>query len=434
MTKKPSKGNGLFAWAMYDWANSAYFVMIQTFVFAAYFAQSIAENETTGTALWGNMIGLAGFVIAISAPFLGSVADEGGRRKPWIAFFTAMCVFGCGMLWFTEPSADFVWFALIMAFIATLGAELSFIFYNAMLPDLTTSLTIGKWSGWGWAMGYAGGLACLIVGYFGFVENGANWFGLDDNPEALQNVRITFLFTGIWYAVFSLPMFFKTPDVPSKNKKITQAISDGMVQLKNGITLLKGEPNIWKFLLARIFYNDGLATIFAMGGVYAAGTFGFDTGQIFMFGIALNITAGLGAFGFAWLDDKSGSKKTIVGALIGLIVPVTAVLFVESETWFWIWGLLLGIFVGPVQASSRTFMGRLAPQDKRNQMYGLFALSGKLTTFAGPIMVGWITFLMGNQRWGMSAILLLLIVGLLLMFGVDEIKGTSEEKVPLSLS
>jgi UMF1 family MFS transporter len=333
------------------------------------------------------------------------------------------------MLWFAEPSSDFIWFALSMAFIATLGAELSFIFYNAMLPDLTTSLTIGKWSGWGWAMGYAGGLFCLIIGYFGFVENGADWFGL--NEESLQNVRITFLFTGIWYALFSIPMFLKTPDVPSKNKTISQAVSGGMKELKNGLSLLKEEPNIWKFLLARIFYNDGLATVFAMGGVYAAGTFGFDTGQIFMFGIALNITAGIGAFGFAWMDDISGSKQTIVWSLAGLIIPVVAVLFVESETWFWVWGLLLGVFVGPVQSSSRTFMGRLAPQDKRNQMYGLFALSGKLTTFAGPIMVGWITLLMGSQRWGMSAILLLLVIGIFLMFGVDEIKGTNKEKVPV---
>ncbi|MEX0844186.1 MAG: MFS transporter [Balneolaceae bacterium] len=430
MTKNSTRG--LLAWAMYDWANSAYFVMIQTFVFAAYFAQSIAVDETSGTTLWGNMIGLAGFVIAFSAPFLGSIADEGGRRKPWILFFTILCVFGSSALWFAEPSSDFIWFALAMAFIATLGAELSFIFYNAMLPDLTTSLTIGKWSGWGWAMGYAGGLMCLIIGYFGFVEYGSDLFGL--NEDTLENVRITFVLTGLWYALFSIPLFLKTPDTPSKNKTTSQAISDGMKQLRNGLQVLKEEPNIWKFLLARLFYNDGLATIFAMGGVYAAGTFGFNTGQIFLFGIALNVTAGLGAFGFAWLDDISGSKNTIVWSLVGLIIPVTAVLFVEAELWFWVWGLLLGIFVGPVQASSRTFMGRIAPQDKRNQMYGLFALSGKVTTFAGPIMVGWITYFMDNQRWGMSAILVLLVIGLILMFKVEEIKGTEREEVPISYS
>ncbi|SMO43764.1 MFS transporter [Gracilimonas mengyeensis] len=428
MTKKPSKG--LFAWAMYDWANSAYFVMIQTFVFATYFSQSIAENEISGTALWGNMIGLAAFVVAFSAPFLGAIADEGGRRKPWIMFFTVLCVFACSMLWFAEPSPEYIWFALAMAFLATVGAELSFIFYNAMLPDLTTSKNIGKWSGWGWGMGYAGGLVCLIVGYFGFVQYGEPLLGLSE--ESLQNVRITFVFTGLWYAVFSLPLFLKTPDTPSRNKSAKVAIKDGMKELKNGLKLLKEEPNIGKFLVARLFYNDGLATIFAMGGVYAAGSFGFDTGDIFIFGIALNITAGLGALVFSWMDDIAGSKRTILWALAGLTVPVFAVLLTESVTWFWIWGVALGIFVGPVQASSRTFMGRIAPQDKRNQMYGLFALSGKLTTFAGPLLVGWITLLADSQRWGMSAILLLLLIGLGLMFFVQDVQGTEREKVPIN--
>ncbi|MEX1161437.1 MAG: MFS transporter [Balneolaceae bacterium] len=425
-----STSKGLFAWALYDWANSAYFVMIQTFIFAAYFAQSIAVDENTGTVLWGNMIGLAGFIIAVSAPFLGAIADEGGRRKPWILFFTVLCVVGCCALWFAKPDTAYIWLALSMAFIATLGAELSLIFYNAMLPDLTNSLNIGRWSGWAWGLGYAGGLVCLILCYFLFVENGADLFGL--NEESLQNVRITFLFTGVWYALFSIPFFLKTTDSPSKNKTAKQAISDGMGQLKQSISLLKKQPDIGKFLLARLFYNDGLATIFAMGGVYAAGTFQFDTARIFYFGIALNITAGIGSYAFAWIDDISGSKKTIVWSLIGLIIPVTAVLFVEAEPWFWFWGLLLGVFVGPVQAASRTFMGRLAPPDKRNQMYGLFALSGKVTTFAGPILVGWITYLMASQRWGMSIILVLLIIGLLLMINVKEVKAPQHENVPES--
>lgn len=416
MVQKPNS-KGLFAWALYDWANSAYFVMIQTFIFAAYFAQSIAENETSGTALWGNTIGLAGFVIALSAPLLGAIADEGGRRKPWILFFTTFSVLGCFALWFAAPGSS-VWFALAMAFAATLGAELSIIFYNAMLPDLTTPSNIGRWSGWAWGLGYAGGLVCLIICYFLFVENGAALFGLNETTH--ENVRVTFVFTGFWYALFSIPFFMKTADVPSTRKPVKTAISDGMAQLKNSIRLLKNQPDITRFLIARLFYNDGLATIFAMGGIYAAGTFGFDTAQIFYFGIGLNITAGLGAYAFAWMDDISGSKKTIIWSLIGLIIPVAAVLFAKDEVWFWIWGLFLGIFVGPVQAASRTFMGRLAPSDKRNQMFGLFALSGKVTTFAGPLLVGWITLLAGSQRWGMSVILVLLLVGFALMFTVKE--------------
>lgn len=391
--------------------------MILTFIFAVYFSSSIAEDENTGTALWGNMVGLAGIFIAILAPILGSIADEGGRRKPWVFFFTVMGVIGSCLLWFAEPSVDFIWFALIAAFFATIGSELALIFYNAMLPDLAPPDKIGRWSGWGWGLGYLGGLVCLIVGYFLFYLNGADWFGLDES--AAQNTRITFLLTGIWYAVFSIPFFLKTEDTPSKNKPYKVAVKDGFRQLKDGVKLLKNEPDITRFLIARMFYNDGLATIFAMGGVYAAGTFDFETADIFYFGIGLNITAGIGAYSFAWLDDRSGSKRTILISLFGLIIPVIAVIFVQSASWFWLWGLLLGVFVGPVQAASRTLMGRMAPADKRNQMYGLLALSGKVTSFAGPILVGWITLAAGSQRVGMTAILAMLIIGLLLMFSVQ---------------
>ncbi len=418
MAKSSTSRTGLLSWALYDWANSAYFVMILTFIFSAYFTSSIADNENTGTALWGNMVGIAGIFIALLAPFLGAIADEGGRRKPWVLFFTVMSVIGCSALWFAEPSSDFIWFALIVGFFATLGAELSLIFYNAMLPDLSPPEKIGRWSGWGWGLGYIGGLVCLIIGYFVFYLKGASWFGLDEG--AMQNTRITFLFTGIWYALFSVPFFMKTPDVPSKNKPYKEAIRDGIRRLKDGFEVVKSRPEIARFLIARLFYNDGLATIFAMGGVYAAGTFGFETAEIFYFGIGLNITAGIGAYAFAWIDDRSGSRNTIVWSLIGLIIPVVAVLFVETKLWFWIWGLLLGVFVGPVQAASRTLMGRLAPIDKRNQMFGLLALTGKVTSFLGPILVGWITLLMGNQRWGMGVILVFLITGLLIMWKVED--------------
>lgn len=416
--RKKSEANGLFAWALYDWANSAFFVMIQTFIFATYFSTSIAANETEGTVLWGNMVGLAGLIIAIFAPILGSIADEGGRRKPWVLFFATASIIATSLLWFAEPSTDFLWYALFLAFIGTVGAELSLIFYNAMLPDLAPSDRIGRWSGWGWGLGFVGGLVCLVFGYFVLFLNGADLFGLDEANA--EHTRSTFLYTGIWYAVFSLPFFLRTKDVVSKKKTKKQAVSDGLNSLRLGLKQLKKMPQITRFLIARLFYNDALVTIFAMGGVYAAGSFGFKTADIFYFGIGLNITAGIGSYGFAWLDDKTGSKKTILISLIGLIIPVVAVLFVESVAWFWVWGLLLGIFVGPVQAASRTMMGRLAPIEQRSQMFGLFALSGKVTSFAGPILVGWITLLMDNQRWGMSVILVMLIIGLLIMLKVDE--------------
>ena len=409
---------GMWSWAMFDWANSAFFVIIQTFVFAAYFQRSIAADAISGTEQWGNMVSAAGLLIAFTAPVLGAIADRSGRRKPWIAAFSLMSIVASFLLWFAEPSTEFLTYALMVTFIATVGAEYAFIFYNAMLPDLVPPSYLGRWSGWSWAMGFAGGIVCLLGALNLFIENGAAWLGLD--TETLEHIRATFIFTALWYFVFSIPMFLHTPDIPKNNITVGQAITEGILQLKNSIKEARNYANIYRFLLARMIYNDAVILIYAFGGIYAAGTFGMDESQIIIFGIGLNVTAALGAVGFSWMDDRSGSKKTILFSLIGLIIPVTAILFVEDIFWFWIWGLMLGVFFGPVQAASRTLMGRLAPEDKRTEMFGLFAFSGKATAFIGPKLLGWVTVLFASQRIGMSVVLVLLALGFLLMLRVQE--------------
>ena len=409
---------GMWSWAMFDWANSAFFVIIQTFVFAAYFQRSIAADAITGTEQWGNMVSAAGLLIAFTAPVLGAIADRSGRRKPWIAAFSLMSIVASFLLWFAEPSTEFLTYALVVTFVATVGAEYAFIFYNAMLPDLVPPSYLGRWSGWSWAMGFAGGIVCLLGALYLFIENGGAWLGLD--RETLEHIRATFIFTALWYLVFSIPMFLRTPDLPKNNIPVRQAITEGILQLKNSIKEARNYANIYRFLLARMIYNDAVILIYAFGGIYAAGTFGMDESQIIIFGIGLNVTAALGAVGFSWMDDRSGSKKTILFSLIGLIIPVTAILFVEDIFWFWIWGLMLGVFFGPVQAASRTLMGRLAPEDKRTEMFGLFAFSGKATAFIGPKLLGWVTVLFASQRIGMSVVLVLLALGFLLMLRVQE--------------
>lgn len=409
---------GMWSWAMFDWANSAFFVIIQTFVFAAYFQRSIAADAITGTEQWGNMVSAAGLLIAFTAPVLGAIADRSGRRKPWIAAFSLMSIVASFLLWFAEPSTEFLTYALVVTFVATVGAEYAFIFYNAMLPDLVPPSYLGRWSGWSWAMGFAGGIVCLLGALYLFIENGGAWLGLD--TETLEHIRATFIFTALWYLVFSIPMFLRTPDIPKNNIPVGQAITEGIVQLKNSIKEARNYANIYRFLLARMIYNDAVILIYAFGGIYAAGTFGMDESQIIIFGIGLNVTAALGAVGFSWMDDRSGSKKTILFSLIGLIIPVAAIIFVEDIFWFWIWGLTLGVFFGPVQAASRTLMGRLAPEDKRTEMFGLFAFSGKATAFIGPKLFGLVTVLFASQRIGMSVVLVLLALGFLLMLRVQE--------------
>lgn len=406
----------LISWTFFDWANSAFPTVIQTFVFAAYFTNKVAENEIIGTTQWGNTISIAGIIVALSGPVLGALTDQGGRRKPWIAAFTILCVASTASLWFIKPSTNYLMLALILVALGTVASEYAFIFYNSMLPALVKSHNMGKWSGWGWGLGYAGGLLCLVFCLFAFVKTQNPWFALD--KDSAQNIRATFVFAALWYLLFALPLLLFTPDTRSSGKNFSTALRDGLQQLKDSVYRIRQYSNIVRFLIARMIYIDGLAAVFAFGGVYAAGVFDMNEQQVLIFGIGLNITAGFGAIGFGWIDDRIGAKNTILLSLAGLIISGIAVLLVQSATLFWTFGLILGLFVGPVQASSRSFLGRTSPEHLRSQMFGLFALSGKATSFVGPLAIGWITAWTGSQRIGMSVIIILFFTGALLMLKV----------------
>ncbi len=327
--RQPASRKGLVAWACYDWANSSFPSVITTFVFAAYFTRQVASDETTGTSQWGYTLGLAGIVVALIGPLLGAMADQTGRRKPWIAGFTLLCVAATTGLWWVQPAPDFIWLALGLLALGTIGGEFAAIFYNAMLPELAPRDRLGRWSGWAWALGYAGGLSCLTLALFGFVRENA-WFGLE--RESAEHVRATFLLVAGWYALFALPLLIMTPDIPATGKSWRRATADSWRQLVDSFRNIRQHADVLRFLVARMIYTDGLATVFAFGGVYAAGTFAFNEQEVITFGIALNITAGLGAAAFAWVDDWIGSKRTILISLSGLILFVTALLVAPDAT------------------------------------------------------------------------------------------------------
>jgi len=380
----------------------------------------VAADETTGTAQWGYATAAAGLVIALAGPLLGAVADQGGRRKPYLAVFTALGVLGTAALWFVGPAGGIgVLGALALVAVATVGVELAVVFYNAMLADLVPARRIGRWSGWGWGLGYAGGLACLVVALFGFIEEPA-WIELPRDDAS--HVRATFLLTAGWLALFSLPLFLLTPDRAGAGKRFVVAVRDGFAQIADSVRRVRDYAVIVRFLIARMLFVDGLATLFAFGGVYAAGTFDMSEREVLLFGIALNATAGVGAFGFAWFDDKVGSRATMLVALAGLIACGAVVLLVTEPFWFWVFGMLLGIFVGPAQAASRSYLARAAPEAVRTEMFGLFALSGKATAFLGPLLVGWITWVAASQRVGMVTILVFFAAGAALLLTVPEQK------------
>ena len=408
----------ILSWCLYDWANSAYPTVVTTFVFATYFTTSVAESPEAGTTAWFYAIALAGLIVALFSPVLGAIADRGGRRKPWLAVLTLVGALATALLWYTRPDPGDMMWALVFVILSSIAFEFGMVFYNAMLPDLAGPDRVGRVSGWGWGLGYAGGLACLMIALYGFVETDTSLFGIPTEDAA--HVRAVVLLAAAWFALFSLPLFLFTPDRPSTGRSASNAVREGLAMLRATIRDIRNYPAILRFLVARTLYADGLVTLFAVGGIYAKETFGMDFDEVIQFGIALNVTAGLGALAFSWADDRIGAKPVIVISLVALIVLGAGAVVVESKGAFWVIGMALGAFVGPAQSASRSMMARLAPEHLRTEMFGLYALSGKATAFMGPVTFGFANYLFHSQRAGMATILVFLAVGLLLLLPVPE--------------
>lgn len=422
----PTKG--LWAWTFYDWATQSFATVIQTFVFAAYFTNQLSPDPEQGTVRWSMTVGLTGLIVAICGPVLGAIADRAGRRKPWLAGFTCLCAVATACLWWARPDPAYQWLAIFLLATAAFGVQMASVFYNALFSDLVSRKDTGRWSGRGWAMGYLGGICCLLAVLYLFLADGA-LFALD--RDSARHVRASFPFVGAWLILFSLPLFLLTPDRRPSGQSWRQSVSEGFQQLRQSLRNIRSHANIVRFLIARALYTNGLVTIFALGGVYAAGTFGMDEGDVLTFGIALSISAGFGAVAFGKLDDRLGSRYTILSCLGGLIVFSTAILLAPNELWFWILGLLLGLFVGPAQSASRSYLAHAAPQELRAQMFGLYALADKSTAFMGPLLVAGITALTDSQRVGLTAIPFFLALGWLVLLGTSEVnKSTPAREAP----
>ncbi len=413
----PAPRRAIVAWCLYDWGNSAFPTVIGTFLFSAYFAQGVAPTPELGTALWGQATALAGLAVALASPVLGAIADQGGRRKPWIAVLSMISIVATALMWFVTPEPSAILLALVLYGVASFGFELAVVFYNAMLPDLAPPDRLGRVSGWGWGLGYFGGLACLALGLV-FVQPDPPPFGLD--KASAEHVRIVAVVVAGWFALFALPLLLLTPDRPRAGLPVGRAVRDGLVTLAKTLKRLPRHRNVARFLIAKMIYIDGLNTLFAFGGIYAAGAFGMALDEVLLFGVLLNVSSGIGAFAFAWVDDRIGAKPTIIIALGALILLGGAILLVTDKTWFYLLGMGIGAFLGPAQAASRSLMARLAPRELMTEFFGLYALAGKATAFVGPAVLGWVTYLADSQRVGMATILPFFMVGLWLLWGVRE--------------
>ena len=332
--KRDLFSKSIIAWFFYDWANSAFPTIITTFIFATYFSQRVAPNKIIGTSMWGNAISLAALIVAVVSPIFGAIADHEGRRKPWLGLFTLLMIVGSAWLWFVKPEHGYIYIALTGVVIGTIGSEVSMVFYNSMLRDLVPEKYIGRMSGWAWGFGYFGGLLALIFCLFFFMNNHFPFIAL--NFKAYGQVRIVGPFVAVWALLFSLPLFILTPDRATTNIPVRTAIFRGIKQLIDTIRRLRDYSNIFKFLLARMLYIDGLNTVFAFGGIYAAGAYNMSLDQVILFGITMHVTAGLGAILFAWLDDWIGPKVTILISLVIMTAAGMTMVLAHSLELFWV--------------------------------------------------------------------------------------------------
>ena len=281
-----------FGWALYDWANSPFTTVVTTFIFAAYFVEAIAADRTVGASQWAFVHGEAAFIVAILSPVLGAIADRGRGRKARIVFWTLLMVAASAALWWGAPGTGSTTLVLTAAFVGAVAFEMGIVFYNAMLPGLAPPSHMGRLSGWSWGLGYIGGLACLAMLLFVFVQPENAPFGLD--KTAAEHIRISGPVVALWALVFSLPLFFLTADVPGAGLSIGRSVGAGMRELRATLVNVRRHRNIARFLVARIFYIDRLNTIFAVGAIYAAAVFGISIEEVLIFGILINITVGMG--------------------------------------------------------------------------------------------------------------------------------------------
>src|SRR4051794_10684945 len=385
--------SAVISWIFFDWAAQPYFTLITTFVFAPYFATHVASDPASGQALWGFATAAAGMMIALLSPVFGAIADASGRRKPWIAGFGALLVIGSSLMWFGRPGDEAGIPAVLFAYgIASIGAEFGTVFNNAMMPTLVPPERIGRLSGTGWATGYVGGILSLILvlGFLGASpESGRTLFGFMPlfglDPLSHQGDRITGPLTAVWFIIFVLPMFLLTPDYPAR-RPVREALREGLSDLRQTLRELPQHKSMAAFLLANMVYTDGLVSLFAFGGIYAAGTFGWNTIQIGSFGILLAIAGTFGAWLGGKLDDRLGPKRVITGSMLILLSSIVAILLVDKDSIFFVnvaapvpgdalfsgvaerayllLGCLIGMAGGPLQAASRTLLIRMAPKDR----------------------------------------------------------------------
>ena len=392
----------LIAWSLYDWASSPVPTLHATFIFSVYFTTAVMPEG--GTAAWAWMTSASALAVAAAAPFLGRFADVRGALRLCLALATVIGALATASLWFVEPATSFAMLALGLSALSIFAMEISFVFYNAMLPSVAREGEYGRASGLAWGLGYAGAIIALVIVLLLFVLPDKPAFGV--SADGAGHIRITMCFAALWLCLFAVPLFIYVPSPPA-----TPSREPFLASLRHSLRLAMSIPGMARFLVARMLFADGLVTLFAFGGIYAATVFGFSQTMVLVFGIILNVTAGIGAALGGVADDRFGSMRVMRGCLLALAALGLVAILAPGEAVFWAAGATLGLFIGPLQSSARAWVARRAPPDQRASLFGLMMFSGKATSFVGPFIYGVLVTSTGSDRAGMAVVILLLLAG-----------------------
>jgi len=412
---RPSR-RATWAWALWDWAEQPYPTMIQTFIFATYITSSAFGDKDTNTSVLSVGSIIASVLVAVSAPIFGRRSDDSGKRKFWLLANSVILIAIMALSYFVFPDPAFLIFGVVLYAIGSVVQETAFINYYAMLKQVTTKDNMGKVSGLAWGLGYVGGIILLLVSLIGFVLPDQPWFGI--STDQAENIRVLFLFSAIWMLVFTIPLAIFVPEVKARNTAAKESILESYkalwAQLKG---LSKHSPDTLRFLIASAVYRDGLAGVFMYGAILGSVAFGFSTTQVIFYGIAANVVAGVGAALGGWLDNRIGTKTTIVASLTGLLLAGLGVFAFAGagKITYWIGGLILCLFVGPAQASSRTFVARFTPEGREGEIFGIYQTTGKITSFLSPSF--WLISTGIATRAGVAHSAIFGILGLMVVLG-----------------
>lgn len=455
---EPTHGKRIWGWMMYDWATQPYHTLIITFIFGPYFAEQVISSLMAGgmdsemakaeaQSIWGYGLSIAGLTIAILAPVLGAVADSTGRKMPWIRVFSILYVVGSFGLWLAAPS-DFPTVLILVFFgLGMIGLEFTTIFTNAMLPDLGTREEIGKISGNGWAWGYIGGLIALVAMLLLFAENGAGvtligiapLFGFD--AAAREGTRFVGPFVGLWFILSMIPFFMWVREPKSGVGGHGGGFSQGLRDLKKTLKSLPARKSLFAYLGSSMFYRDALNGVYTFGGIYALGALGWSVVDVGVFGILAIITGAIFAYLGGAADVRFGPRRVIAICIILLIIVCALILSITRESVlfvavdpssalpdvaFYVCGAIIGACGGAIQSASRTMMVRQADPERMTEAFGLYALSGKATSFLAPALIAVVSDVTNSQRLGITPLIALFLIGLVLLAWVNP-EGVENE-------